>query len=116
VVDANASPDRIMPWRDRNDSDPDTGKQGYLRQALTALGLDSRAKASMDETLDTTTGMVRSLDTMQGAITRQHLAVFHPDRVFRILRDLCMVHEFHRAAEIIEQGRVIARVQLEPGD
>jgi len=58
--------------------------------------------------------MVGSLDAMQGAITRQHLVVFHPDRVFRIPRDLCMVHEFHRAAEIMEQGRVIAQAQLEP--
>jgi len=114
VVDANASPDRIMPWQEPDDSDPSTGKQGYLRQALEALGLGSGSKASMDETLDVTTVMVRSLDTMQAAITRQHLAVFHPDRVFRIPRDLCMVHEFHRAAEIIEQGRVIARAQLEP--
>ena len=117
VVDANASPDRIMSWRKEPDeSDPGTGKQGYLRQALTALGLGSRSKASMDEKLDVTTVMVRSLDTMQAAITRQHLAVFDPDRVFRIPRDLCMVHEFHRAEEIIEQGRQLARAQFDTED
>ena len=114
VVDANAPPDRIMPWRKPDDSDPSTGKQGYLRQALKAIGLGSRSKASMDQKLDVITVMARSLDTMQAAITRQHLAVFDPDRVFRIPRDLCMVHEFHRAAEIIEQGQAIAQAQLAP--
>lgn len=114
VVDANARPDRMMPWREKPDeSDQGTGKQGYLRQALTAMGLGSHSKASMDQKLDVISVMARSLDTMQAAITRQHLAVFDPDRVFRIPRDLCMVHEFHRAAEIIEQGRTIARAQFE---
>ncbi|NKI36302.1 serine protease [Wenzhouxiangella sp. XN79A] len=49
--------------------------------------------------------LIKSLETMESVITRQHLAVFRPDRVIDIPRDACMLHEFHRARELIELGR-----------
>jgi NTE family protein len=49
--------------------------------------------------------LIKSLETMESVITRQHLAVFRPDRVIDIPRDACMLHEFHRARDLIELGR-----------
>ncbi len=57
--------------------------------------------------------LTRSLDTMQAALTRQHLAVYQPDLVVSIPRNLCMAHEFYRAGEVIEVGRQTARQVLD---
>lgn len=48
--------------------------------------------------------LMKSLETMQSVITRQHLAVFQPDLVVEIPKDACMIHEFHRAEELIDLG------------
>ncbi len=114
VVDANAPPTDSLPWSEQRDSDDDSGSiRFWLDRFLATIGRDSAPSASP---APSSPGLVdvltRSLDTMQAAITRQHLAVFNPDRVFRIPRNLCMIHEFHRAGEIIEAGRQLARQQL----
>jgi len=60
------------------------------------------------EVEDTEPGLVamlmKSLETMESVITRQHLAVFQPDLVIEIPKDACMIHEFHRADELIDLG------------
>lgn len=48
--------------------------------------------------------LIKSLETMQEVITRQHLAVFRPNLVVEIPKDACMIHEFHRASELIDLG------------
>ncbi|MEX2499408.1 MAG: patatin-like phospholipase family protein [Wenzhouxiangellaceae bacterium] len=48
--------------------------------------------------------LMKSLETMQAVITRQHLAVFRPDLVVEVSKDACMIHEFHRAEELIDLG------------
>lgn len=48
--------------------------------------------------------LMKSLETMQSVITRQHLAVFRPDLVIEIPKNACMIHEFHRAGELIDLG------------
>jgi len=48
--------------------------------------------------------LIKSLETMQSVITRQHLAVFQPDLVVEVPKDACMIHEFHRADELIDLG------------
>lgn len=48
--------------------------------------------------------LIKSLETMQSVITRQHLAVFRPDLVIEVSKDACMIHEFHRAGELIDLG------------
>ena len=48
--------------------------------------------------------LMKSLETMEAVITRQHLAVFQPDLVVEVPKDACMIHEFHRADELIELG------------
>ncbi|MDT8438085.1 MAG: patatin-like phospholipase family protein [Wenzhouxiangellaceae bacterium] len=49
--------------------------------------------------------LMKSLETMEAVITRQHLAVFQPNLVIEIPKDACMIHEFHRATELIKLGR-----------
>jgi len=48
--------------------------------------------------------LMKSLETMESVITRQHLAVFRPDLVIEIPKNACMIHEFHRADELTELG------------
>lgn len=48
--------------------------------------------------------LMKSLETMEAVITRQHLAVFQPDLVVEVPKDACMIHEFHRADELIDLG------------
>lgn len=48
--------------------------------------------------------LIKSLETMESVITRQHLAVFQPDLVIDVPKDACMIHEFHRADELIDLG------------
>lgn len=48
--------------------------------------------------------LMKSLETMQSVITRQHLAVFQPDLVIQVSKNACMIHEFHRAGELIDLG------------
>jgi len=57
--------------------------------------------------------LVRSLETMESVIARQQLAVFQPDLVVTVPRDACMVHEFHRAGEVIEVGRELTARALD---
>ncbi|MEX1198806.1 MAG: patatin-like phospholipase family protein [Pseudohongiellaceae bacterium] len=112
VVDANGPPTDLLPWRGeekRSDNDDD----GWFRTAARKLGWHTDDKAGISEEPDAINILMRSLDTMQAAITRQHLAVFNPDHVFRVPRNLCMIHEFHRAREVIEAGQEIAKEALD---
>ena len=53
----------------------------------------------------------QAFDAMQSTIARQKMAAYPPDLLIELPRDLCAVHEFHRAAELIECGyRAAARV------
>jgi NTE family protein len=49
--------------------------------------------------------LTRSLETMQGAITRMKLATHMPDVLIRIPRDSATLYEFYRATELIDLGR-----------
>lgn len=55
----------------------------------------------------------RSLETMQGAITRMKLATHMPEVVIRIPRNAAAFYEFYRAAELIQLGRTRAARALD---
>lgn len=57
--------------------------------------------------------MARSLDTMQGQISRVQLALDPPELVIRIPRDACQFYEFWRARELIDVGRAEAEKALD---
>lgn len=54
----------------------------------------------------------QAIDTMEGAIARHKLAVYPPDVLIEIPRNLCTVLEFDRAQELIEAGYEITRAQM----
>ena len=57
--------------------------------------------------------MSRSLDTMQGQLSRLQLALDPPDLLIRVSRDSGMFHEYWRARELIEVGREAAERALQ---
>lgn len=54
----------------------------------------------------------QAIDTMEGAIARHKLAVYPPDAVIEIPRNLSTVLEFDRARELIEAGYELASQQM----
>lgn len=66
--------------------------------------VDREPEGSDDPSPGLVAMLMKSLETMESVITRQHLAVFRPDLVVEVPKDACMIHEFHRAEELIELG------------
>lgn len=69
--------------------------------------------ASKNEQLGLTDVLLKSFATMQETLTRYKLAANQPDLLISIPRNICEVHEFYRAAELIESGSWWARRALE---
>lgn len=113
VVDANGPPTDLVPWYEGRELSNGGEKSGWLSKAIAKVGLNSDSETKVERNLDVISVVIQSLDITQAALTRQHLAVFHPDWVFRVPRNLCMIHEFHRAEEIIAMGQKIARELLD---
>ncbi|WP_027859118.1 patatin-like phospholipase family protein [Marinobacterium jannaschii] len=57
--------------------------------------------------------LLDSVEVMQASLSQYKIAGYPPDLVVEIPSDLCSFYEFHRAAEVIEVGRQIAREQLD---
>jgi NTE family protein len=55
----------------------------------------------------------QTFDAMQGAIARQKLAAYPPDRTIMIARDACGTLEFDRADEMITLGYETAAMNLD---
>ena len=53
--------------------------------------------------------MNRTIDIAQAALARHTLAAYPPDLLIEVPRSACRSLEFHRAAEVIETGRELAR-------
>jgi NTE family protein len=76
-----------------------------------------------DEDVATASGMVpklggfevmsRSIDIMQAALARQHLSSYPPDILIEIPRGASRSLDFHRAADVIDVGRVLAARALD---
>ena len=75
-------------------------ESGYLRRAVNNLRKRSAVPVSW-QMLDIAT---QAFDAMQSTIARQKMAAYPPDILVEIPRNLCRIHEFHRAAELIEVG------------
>ncbi|MCP1676214.1 NTE family protein [Natronocella acetinitrilica] len=108
VVDVNGHPGKEVEAEETEDAPVENGLLDRLRGVIGGDGHKQPEASGMalSEVL------IRSLETMQAAITRQHLAVFQPDLVIHIPRNACMIHEFHKAAEMIELGRRMTRDRL----
>ncbi|WP_293266532.1 patatin-like phospholipase family protein [Neptunomonas sp.] len=64
-------------------------------------------KLKLDSNLDV---IMSSLEVMQGALTQYKVAGYRPDLLINIPTEICRFHDFHRASEVIEEGR---RVTIE---
>lgn len=111
VVDANG-PASIPPplQEDKTGGAADKGLLQKMQSYVKSLG---HSATDADTSMALPEILMRSLETMQTAITRQHLAVLRPDLLISVPRNTCMIHEFHRAAPVIELGRKLAREALD---
>nr|WP_238158954.1 patatin-like phospholipase family protein [Mycobacterium sp. MFM001] len=57
--------------------------------------------------------MNRTIDIAQAALARHTLAAYPPDLLIEVPRSACRSLEFHRAAEVIDFGRELARETLD---
>ena len=111
VVDVNGPPSARLKTRRRKEKDTsEGGVWDKLKDFMDGFYSDDKPSETQPGLLAV---MLRSLDTMEAAITRQQLAIFQPDLVVRIPKNACMVHEFHRAREIIDLGAKLAREAIE---
>ncbi|MFO8153952.1 patatin-like phospholipase family protein [Thioalkalivibrio sp.] len=112
VVDLNGPAPKTALEKDQNE-DGDEAHSGVLKrmlgyvESLRMNGTPAAERLALSEVL------MRSLETMQAALTQHHLAVFRPDLVVSVPKNACMFHEFHRAGPVIELGREIARARLD---
>ncbi|MFW6339757.1 MAG: patatin-like phospholipase family protein [Wenzhouxiangella sp.] len=90
----------------------DNGEGGVWDKLKEFVDSFSSEKTPSDTQPGLVAVMMRSLDTMAAAITRQQLAIFQPDLLVRIPKNACMVHEFHRAREVIDLGARLARAAI----
>lgn len=111
VVDANAAAVDPAPREIRAESeDTRSNRMQVLREFIGSFSSD---KPAVDSPPGLSAILNRSLETMQAAITRQHLAIFQPDVVINIPKNACMVHEFHRAEPMIALGQRLAAQTLD---
>jgi NTE family protein len=114
VVDVNGQAVQPPPLQqDDADEVTDTGLLQRVRGYVSSLGnsaITDESGMALPEIL------MRSLEIMQSAITRQHLAVLRPDLLISIPKNTCMIHEFHRARPVIELGRRLTRKALEENE
>lgn len=55
----------------------------------------------------------KTIDLMQNAILKHNIAIYPPDILIEIPRNACNFYDFHKAYELIELGRVIAKETVE---
>lgn len=110
VVDVNGPPDPNLNRDDDDQSSDNGGIVDRLKEVVDRFSGQSEPEATKPGLFDI---MLRALDTMQTALTRQHLAIFQPDLVIRVPKNIGMVHEFHRARELIDLGATLAKKAIE---
>lgn len=103
IVDLNG--EAVMPPPLHIDADP--GLLARLRSYLPGGNGNGAVKVA-ESGLAMSDVLMRSLETMQAALTRRNLAVFWPDVVISVPKNTCRFHEFHLASPLIEYGRRLA--------
>lgn len=93
-----------------NDLEEENG--GVLARVRDYIDSFSKEKSPEESSPGLIAVLLRSLEIMESAMTRQQLAVFRPDVIIDIPRNACMIHEFHMASEMIELGRTLAQEKL----
>lgn len=112
VVDVNGP--AVEPPPLASDEEPDDNDDGMLarmREFINGWRSSSRDAGRTRPGMMAT--MLKSVDTMQSALTRQHLAIFRPDLMISVPKNAALIHEFHRARDIIDLGEKLALEAIE---
>ncbi len=95
------------------------------RAVLSRFGADTWTEESGDEDTDDLADgpgvpklgsfevMYRAFDIAQSALTRHMLSAYPPDLLIEVPRSTCRSLDFHRAAEVIDVGRMLADQALD---
>jgi len=67
---------------------------------------------SQSESLSMLDVLDKTFDTMQYTLTNYRLGGYPPDILINIPKDVCSTYDFHKAKEVIEVGRVIAKAKI----
>ncbi|QOC21772.1 patatin-like phospholipase family protein [Wenzhouxiangella sp. AB-CW3] len=114
VVDVNGPESDPAPLEEGPPSDNESeGVMNRLREFVDGFRSDRQPEETRPGLLAV---LMRSLDTMQSVIARQHLAVFQPDLAVLIPKNACMVHEFYQARAMIDLGRDLAEQSFRSRD
>lgn len=111
VVDVNGPATQPPPLQQTGSGE--AADEGLLQRVRGYVGSLSGSAISTPSGMALPEILMRSLEIMQAAITRQHLAVLRPDLLISIPKNTCMIHEFHRAGTIIELGRKLTSEAIE---
>jgi NTE family protein len=95
----------IMPEKEKK-------RQHLLHDKINTF-LEQKLPVKGEPGLNYTTIFRKTIDAMQHAITRYKMAGYQPDVVIEIPRNACGFYEFHKAYEMIEIGKKIAKETLE---
>ncbi|MCV7425904.1 patatin-like phospholipase family protein [Mycobacterium montefiorense] len=95
------------------------------RAVLSRFGADTWSEEAGDADTDDLVGgpgvpklgsfevMYRAFDIAQSALTRHMLSAYPPDLLIEVPRSTCRSLDFHRAAEVIDVGRLLADQALD---
>ena len=106
AVDLNGRREHLAPEQNQDSAPDDAESAGYRERIARFLDtlLPDMSQAGLSEAPGAFDLMMRSLDTVQGTITRYKLAGYDANVVVRIPRNLCGFFDFQRARELIRFG------------
>ena len=105
AVDVNAAEAEIPVLENSGNLKPVPDYQVKIEKFLQAMQKRFEIDVvSKEEQLGLTDVLLKSFSTMQATLTRYKLAANQPDLLISIPRNMCEVHEFYRAAELIKSG------------
>jgi NTE family protein len=109
---AGETPQVIAPGGATPDAEPARGRYGGRIARFIEARIEKRERRASAHEPGAFELFARSLDIVQETITRLKLAAQPPDLLITIPRNACAFHEFHRAEELIELGRLRTREAL----
>lgn len=113
VVNVNARAHYVPPIPEVADTNAEDDSPGLMDRIRELMENFSKDKTTPEDTQPGLIAvMVQSLDTMEAAITRHNLAMFEPDLVISVPKNICQAHEFYRAKEVRLIGEEITRKAL----
>lgn len=114
AVDVNAAEAEIPDIGRKKKLKPVTPYQQKIEKFIGAMQQRfDKDIAIKKQELGLTDILLKSFTTMQATLTRYKLAANQPDLLISIPRNICEVHEFYRASELIEAGTWWTRRALE---